>query len=102
MCPDQQAAPADAADVVALLFAGFLREADASQRLGLGTGELKSLLDDLGLGGAAMVPVEVDDELNTYYADLGRSAFDAPTFDDVIDNFRGSAMSRATVRLRLP
>jgi len=45
---------------------------------------------------------DVDDELNTYYADLGRSAFDAPMFDDVIDNFRGSALPIAAVRFRLP
>jgi len=93
---------ADAAEVAALLFAGFVSEADAARRLGLEIGDLKLLLADLDLSNAAMVPVEIDEELNTYYVDLGRSAFDAPLFNDVVDRSRATRITKQTIRLRLP
>lgn len=74
-----------AAEIVALLLAGLLSEADASQRLGLDTGDLGSLLDQLGLVGTAMVPFQIDDKLDTYYVGVGRSSFAPPRFDDVVN-----------------
>ncbi|MFC9767994.1 sulfotransferase [Rhodococcus jostii] len=94
---------AEAAEVVALLLAGFLNGADVAEWLGFDLGELESLLIELGLSGAAMTPVAIDDELNTYYFDLGRSAFAAPRFDDVVDFHRPSgAPTAAVARFRLP
>jgi len=46
-----------------------------------------------------MIPVEVDDELGTHFADLGRDAFDAPLFDDVVDRHRAAD---GAPRIRLP
>ncbi len=88
--------------MVALLLAGFLSESQASKQLGLDIGDLEILLEEVSLAGVAMVPVEVDDELDTYYLDIGRSGFAAPLFDDVVDKHRRTGGSVASVRLRLP
>jgi hypothetical protein len=74
-----------AAEVVALLLAGLLSEANASQRLGIDSGHLGSLLDELGLVGTAIVPFRIDEKLDTYYVGIGRSSFAPPRFDDMID-----------------
>jgi hypothetical protein len=90
-----------AGEVVSLLLAGVINAANASQSLGLSTSQLEYLLGELGLLGAAMVPVEVDGELNTYFVDLGRNAFAAPLFDDVVDSYRRTGASAGAVRFRL-
>lgn len=79
------AAPSCATEVTALHLAGFLTAAEAARRLGLKLGDLKLLLGDIGLDGLAMVPATIDHELATCYLPIGRDAFAAPTFDDVID-----------------
>jgi hypothetical protein len=95
-------AHATAADVVSLFLAGFLSQGEASKRLGLDVGDLEIVLEEVGLARVALVPVEVDDGLDTYYLDIGRSEFAAPLFDDVVHDHRRAAGSPGSARLRLP
>ena len=95
------AAHAGPGEVVALLLAGFLSEAEASASLGVDNDDLESLLGELGLLGAAMVPIEIDQGLATTFVDLGRSAFSAPLFDDVVDHHRRAGRPPRTPRFRL-
>lgn len=94
-------APPVDVDIVGLVLAGLAGEADAARRLGLDHGELRSLLADLNLGHAAMIPVAIDDELASYYADLGMNAFDVPLFDSVVDSHRPTHANASTVGFRL-
>ena len=48
-----------------------------------------------------MLPVEVDDELNTYFVDLGRSSFAAPLFDDVVDVHHRNGAPASALGFRL-
>ena len=89
------------ADLVRLMLAGLTNEAEAARRMGVDQDELRLLLTDLNLGHAAMVPVAIDDELASYYADLGLSAFDVPLFDEVVESYRMTQANANTVRFRL-
>jgi len=91
-----------AGEVVALHLAGILGVADASQALGLEIGDLEYVLGELRLLDAAMVPVAVDGELNTYFVDLGRNAFAAPLFDEAADSYRQHDTYGGALRFRLP
>ena len=75
--------PAGAQDL-GLFLAGFFSEADACRRLGLGPDRLERLLREHVLSNAAMAPAEVDDQLDVFYRDIGRMAFDRPLYDDVL------------------
>jgi hypothetical protein len=89
----------DIVGTVGLVLAGLAGESDAARRLGLDHGDLQSLLGELDIARAAMIPVAIDDELASHYADLGTNAFDAPLFDDVIEGHRASGAKAFGFRL---
>src|SRR5258708_12626456 len=95
------AGPPFDADLVRLILAGLASEAEAARRMGLDQDDLRLLLTGLNPGHAAWVPVEIDDELASYYVDLGLSAFDVPLFDDVVEGYRRTRANANTVRFRL-
>lgn len=92
--------PPSDVDIVGLVLAGLASEADAA-RLGLDPDDLRSLLADLNLGHAAMVPVAIDDELASYYADIGLNAFDLPLFDSVVESHCTTNANANPVAFRL-
>jgi Sulfotransferase family len=94
-------APPVDVDSVGLMLAGLAGAADAARRLGLDHCDLSSLLADLNLGQAAMVPVAIDDELACYYADVGMNAFELPLFDSVLESHGTSPVSANIVHFRL-
>jgi hypothetical protein len=90
---------AEAVVTVGLALAGLAHENDAASSLGLNPSELRSLLGELGLAGTAMIPVAMDDDLATYYADLGANAFDSPLFDDLVESHRAFGTNAFVFRL---
>src|SRR4029079_7456347 len=90
------AAPIDI-NIVGLVLAGLADEEEAARNLGLDDGDLQSLLRELNLDQTAMVPVTVDNELATWYADIGRSEFDVSLFDSVIESERLTNPTKTTI-----
>jgi hypothetical protein len=62
--------------------------------------DLELLLADLDLDGLALVPATIDQELATSFLPVGRNAFGAPTFEDVVEAHVASG-SRPGHRFRL-
>jgi hypothetical protein len=93
---------AEVAITVGLVLAGLTHENDAARLLRLGPSEFRSLLGELGLARAAMIPVAIDDELAMHYADLGTNAFDSPFFDDAIESHHAIGVSANASAFRLP
>jgi hypothetical protein len=75
----------DAASAVALYLAGLAREGETRARLGLGRGELRTLLEELSLAGCELTPVDVDPTLRVTFLDTRTCTFGDPTFDGAIE-----------------
>ena len=100
-CAAPAAGDVDVAAIVMSLLAGLVGEADAAARLGIGPGDLRSLLEQYGLADRAMLPCRVDDQLALTYIDIGRDGFTAPRFDDVVERHKADPPPGSPV-FRLP
>lgn len=87
--------------IVKMLLVGLIDEQQAAENLSLSLDEIKSLLSEFDIGGAAMMPCHVNDHLDITYLDIGQDAFAQPCYDDVVDVYRVSDVENAPLALSL-
>lgn len=84
---------------VGLFLAGLSGEEQTAAGLGIGGGEFRRLLREMGLADLRMTPVAVGPDLETTFLDMRGQPFDAPAFDMSVDQARAGGRRPAMFSL---